>query len=60
MPSNFQPKDGQYYYSPHRSVWGLWKHHELGNGISEGEFIMDCETKEKAVEMVKSLNGWFG
>ena len=59
MPNSYQPKDGEYYYRPHRSVWGIWRHHEHGEGLSSGEFIMDCETKEKAAEMVRSLNGWF-
>jgi len=58
MPSNFQLKDGQYYYRPHRSMWGIWKHHKLGDGISEGEFIMDCGTKEEASREVYRLNGW--
>ena len=58
MANRFKPKEGEYYYAPHRSSWGVWRHHELGNDISEGEFIMDCETKERAAEMVRNLNGW--
>ncbi len=51
-------KDGQYYYAPHRRSFGIWQHHEHGNGISTGEFIKDCPTKEEARAEVYRLNGW--
>ena len=58
-------KDGEYYYAPHRSLWGIWKWHswvtKVDGKIMEcgiGEFIKDCVTKEKAREEVYRLNGW--
>ena len=51
-------KDGQYYYAPHRSSWGIWQHHELGGGLSTGTFIRDCSTREEARREVYRLNGW--
>jgi len=51
-------KDGQYYYAPHRRSFGIWLHHEEGNGYSSGEFIKDCLTREEARAEVYRLNGW--
>lgn len=51
-------RDGQYYYAPHRSVYGIWQNHELGNGRATGTFIKDCLTKEEARKEVYRLNGW--
>lgn len=51
-------KDGQYYYAPHRSSFGIWQHHELGGGFSAGTFIRDCSTREEARREVYRLNGW--
>ena len=51
-------KDGQYYYAPHRSVWGIWCNHNHGNGASSGTFVKDCLTKEEAKNEVYRLNGW--
>lgn len=50
--------DGQYYYAPHRRMWGIWQHHEHIGGISTGDFIKDCSTKEEARREVYWLNGW--
>lgn len=58
MANRFKPKDGQYYYARHRSVWGIWQHHEDGYGISHGTFIKDCATFEEAAEEVGMRNGW--
>ena len=57
----YSRKDGEYYYAPHRSVWGVWKWHARigatdGSGI--GVFVKDCYTKEKARDEVYRLNGW--
>lgn len=52
-------KDGQYYYAPHRRRWGVWQHHEQGNGVSSGIFIKDFPTKDEARDEVYRLNGWF-
>ena len=60
MGNRFIPKDGQYYYAPHRSMWGIWQHHIIGDGMSEGTFIKDCKTKKEAADEVGRLNGWHG
>ena len=57
-PNITMVKDGQYYYAPHRRMWGIWKHHEDGNGYSHGDFIKDVPTKEEASKEVYRLNGW--
>lgn len=51
-------KDGQYFYAPHRSVWGIWQHREVGNGVCFGDFVKDVPTKEEASKEVYRLNGW--
>lgn len=51
-------KDGQYYYAPHRRLWGVWQHHDLGDGYATGEFYGDFATKEAARRKVYELNGW--
>lgn len=52
-------KDGQYFYAPHRSHWGVWQWHEsaIARG-GHGEFIQDFSTREKAREEVYKLNNW--
>lgn len=55
----YNPKDGEYYYAPLRSSWGIWQHHDLGDGSSCGTFIKDCPTREDARREVYNLNGWF-
>ncbi len=51
-------KDGQYYYAPFRRRWGVWQHHDVGNGYSNGTFVDDFATKEEARDKVYELNGW--
>lgn len=50
--------DGQYYYRPHRRMWGIWRYRNCGDGIGTGTFIKDCKTKEEAKKEVYILNGW--
>lgn len=50
--------EGQYYYAPHRSSWGIWRNHNHDNGLSTGTFIKDCLTREEARKEVYRLNGW--
>lgn len=54
----FKPRDGQYYYAPHRSMWGVWLNHVSADGIETGDFIDDFPSKEAAAEQVKKLNKW--
>jgi len=58
MAKKFVPSDGQYYYRPHRSQYGIWQHHELPDGYASGTFIKDVPTKQEAMEEVRILNGW--
>lgn len=51
-------KNGQYYYGPHRSMWGIWQYNDYGNGFSDGTFVKDCITKDEARKEVYRLNGW--
>jgi hypothetical protein len=51
-------KVGQFYYAPHRRMWGVWKNHNHGNGCSSGEFIMDFPSKDSARRFVYKMNGW--
>ena len=46
-------KDGQYYYAPHRRLWGIWQHHDDGSGYGHGDFVKDCVTKEEARKEVR-------
>ena len=48
-------RDGQFYYAPHRRLWGVWQWHESG---SYGEFVRDFETRDAAVLEVYRRNGW--
>lgn len=50
-------KDGQYYYAPHRRMWGVWQWHQFKNG-GVGTFYKDYPTKEDARKEVYRLNGW--
>ena len=47
-------KEGQYYYAPHRSSWGIW----LISGSNSGTFIKDCASRDEARREVYRLNGW--
>lgn len=51
-------KDGQYYYAPHRRMWGVWKWHRFESGGGAGTFYKDFVTKEDARDEVYRLNGW--
>lgn len=51
-------KDGKYYYAPHRRKWGVWKHHNNGNGGGYGEFIADFNTKIQAKDFAFKMNGY--
>lgn len=51
-------KDGQYYYAPHRRMWGVWQYRDHGNGCGSGTFYNDYPTKEDARKEVYRLNGW--
>ena len=50
-------KEGQYYYRPIRSLWGIWQYHKVNN-VDTGTFIQYCGTKEEASREVYRLNGW--
>ena len=58
-PYGLARKEGEYYYAPHRSWWGIWQWHsfEVASG-GHGEFIKDCRTKEEARREVYKLNKW--
>lgn len=51
-------RNGQYYYAPHRRMWGIWQNQNLGGDVSTGTFIKDCMTKQEAADEVYRLNGW--
>lgn len=59
MPSDFSPKEGQYYYAPHRRSWGVWKVGKPGpSGARANDFIMDFSTKQDAERFVYKMNGY--
>lgn len=39
-------------------MWGIWQHHDHGNGFASGTFVNDYPTKEEARREVYRLNGW--
>lgn len=51
-------KHGQYYYTPHRNMWGVWKKGRMVNGAQMDDFIMDFPTKIQAEKFVYKANGW--
>ena len=51
-------KDNQFYYAPHRDLWGVYQHHDDGSGHSCGTHIDDYPTREAARREVFRLNGW--
>lgn len=52
-------KEGQYYYAPHRSMWGVWVVSKVHpNGMREGDFVRDYPTRDEAVFEVYRRNGW--
>lgn len=56
--SFFKPKHGQYYYAPHRSLWGVWRHEVISDVDTSGTFVNDYVTREEAAEAVRKLNHW--
>ena len=50
-------KDGEYYYRPHRTHWGVWRNTNTSDG-ARGTFIRDFYTKEEAKRFVYDNNGW--
>ena len=46
MTDHREPKEGEYFYRPHRKGWGVWKAGKVVNGIGGNEFISDLEHKE--------------
>lgn len=50
-------RNGQYYYRPHRTRWGVWKNTVSGE-VTVGTFIRDFDTKEEARQFVFANNGW--
>lgn len=50
-------KNGEYYYAPHRSSWGVWRWFWNGE-FGHGEFFKDYDTREEARKAVYELNGW--
>ena len=52
-------REGEYYYAPHRNLWGIWQWHnfEIAKG-GYGDFVKNCATKKEAREEVYRLNGW--
>ena len=51
-------KEGQYYYAPHRSSFGVWKVGRTVNGMRQDEFISDFSTRVQAQSFVRKMNGW--
>lgn len=51
-------KPGQYWYRPHRSMWGVWRQEETVNGVGSAEFIDDFPTRKEAEAFVYEKNGW--
>lgn len=57
--NNSNLKEGQYYYRPHRNMWGVWKVGKKDqSGVSMDDFIMDFSTKIQAERFVYKMNGW--
>lgn len=48
----------QYYYAPHRRLWGIWEVRRTADGIVPGDFVRDCQTREEARREVYRLNNW--
>ena len=59
--NRFDAKEGQYYYAPHRRMWGVWKRvvpDGDASGTMTGTFVQDFKTKEEARAFVFEKNGW--
>ena len=50
----FDVKPGQYYYAPHRGMWGVWLETEDGSG----DFVRDFVTRDDAKQFVYDKNNW--
>lgn len=51
-------KEGQFYYAPHRSLWGVWRLGKKVNNVQSNDFVRDFATKEEAREFVYKENNW--
>jgi hypothetical protein len=54
-------RDGEYYYAPHRRMWGVWQRvipDASPSGTMTGTFVQDFKTKEEARTFVFKENGW--
>lgn len=49
-------KEGQYYYAPHRRMWGVWKRGKVDNGVSMDDFITDFSTRIQASNFCMKMN----
>jgi len=58
MFNSFKVKPGQYYYAPHRNMWGVWKRGDEHNEVSTDSFIIDFTTKIQARDFVYKMNGY--
>ena len=58
MGGKFMPREGQYYYKPHRSSWGVWKAGKEENGVRLDDFIADFPTPTDAERFVYKMNGF--
>lgn len=58
MTDHREPKEGEYFYRPHRKGWGVWKAGKVVNGIGGNEFISDFSTQIQARNFVYRMNGW--
>ena len=54
----YNVKEGQFYYAPHRSSWGVWKRGETTNGCTIDDFVDDFASKEEARKFVFKANNW--
>jgi len=53
-------REGQYYYAPHRSSWGVWRVGKAApkSGARMDDFITDFDTKAQASNFVYKMNKW--
>lgn len=51
-------REGQFYYGPHRNMWGVWRKGADIDGIQMDDFIEDFPLKTQAREYVYIMNGW--
>lgn len=53
-----KPVVGQYYYAPHRKLWGVWQWTMVTNDGASGSFVKDFKTRDDARDFVYKMNGW--